>query len=120
MIEETKMKHSVLEKTIEAYLVHKVKAIGGVAEKFTSPNRRSVPDRIVWLPEEKVYEDEHGCQLSAPAHAGARVIFVELKAPGKKPTENQLRDHEKRRAMGFRVEVLDTKDAVDEFIRSVS
>ena len=103
----------ILEKTIEAYLVRQVAKIGGVAEKFTSPNRRSVPDRIVWFP---MY-DQTGRQLSRDF---GHVILVELKAPGKKPTEAQERDHKKRRAMGFRVEVIDTKEGVDEFIASVS
>ena len=64
----------MLEKDIEAAFVRRVKALGGTAEKFTSPNRRSVPDRMVMLP-------------------GGVVVFVELKAPGKKPTEAQARDH---------------------------
>lgn len=86
----------MLEKTIEAALVRKVKALGGIAEKFTSPNRRSVPDRLVTLP-------------------NGRIIFVELKAPGKKPTPNQLKDHERRTALGCDVRVIDTLEAVDAF-----
>lgn len=83
----------MLEKQVEAYLVKRIKLLGGMAEKFTSPGRRAVPDRIVTLPN--------------------RIIFVELKAPNKKPTENQLRDHERRRALGQTVLVLDSKEAVD-------
>ena len=109
-----------LEKTIEAYLVRQVAKIGGVAEKFTSPNRRSVPDRLVLLPGDMVSEDEYGCQLARPWRVQGDIIFVELKAPGKKVSEAQQRDHDKRRAMGFRVEVIDSKEGVDEFIRSVT
>lgn len=83
------------ESTIEAYLVRRIKALGGMAEKFTSQGRRSVPDRLVSLPDGKI-------------------IFVELKAPGKKATENQQRDHERRRALGFTVLVLDSKEAVND------
>ena len=86
----------MLEKHIEAALVKRVKALGGMAEKFTSPGRRSVPDRIVTLP-------------------GGRVVFVELKAPGAKPTDNQQRDHERRRALGCDVRVIDSMGAVDAF-----
>ena len=86
----------MLEKTIEKALVNKVKALGGMAEKFTSPNRRSVPDRIVTLP-------------------GGRIIWVELKAPGKKPTEAQSRDHERRRALGCDVRVIDCLGDVELF-----
>lgn len=45
---------TVLEKTIEAALVKRVKALGGMAEKFTSPAKRSVPDRLVTLPGGKI------------------------------------------------------------------
>ena len=81
----------MLEKTIEAAFVKRVKDLGGVAEKYTSPNKRSVPDRIVMFP-------------------GGRMCFVELKAPGKKPTELQERDHAKRRAMGFQVFVINSME----------
>jgi ribosomal protein S6 len=83
----------MLEKFIEAALVKRVKELGGTCEKFTSPGRRSVPDRIVTLP-------------------GGRIVFVEVKAPGKEPTELQDRDHERRREMGCEVVVINNiKDA---------
>lgn len=80
-----------LEKDVEQTLVRRVKALGGLCEKFTSPGRRSVPDRIVTMP-------------------GGRIIFVELKRPGQKPTEAQLKDHERRRALGCDVRVIDNKE----------
>jgi hypothetical protein len=86
----------MLESKIEAAFVKRVKDLGGVSEKFTSPNKRSVPDRIVMFP-------------------GGKILFVELKAPGNKPTEMQQRDHEKRRAMGFTVLVIDSLEAVRAF-----
>lgn len=81
----------MLERDIEAHLVKRVKEAGGIAIKFTSPQRRSVPDRIVLMP-------------------GGVVWFAELKAPGKKPTEAQEREHARLRALGFRVEVIDSKE----------
>ena len=60
----------MLEKAVEAALVRRVKVLGGLCEKFVSPGRRSVPDRLVTLP-------------------GGRIIFVEIKAPGGKPTPQQ-------------------------------
>lgn len=42
---------TVLEKQIERYLVDRVKALGGVAYKFTSPAHRGVADRVVCLPD---------------------------------------------------------------------
>jgi len=86
----------MLEKGIEAALVKRVKALGGMAEKFTSPNKRSVPDRIVTLP-------------------GGVIIFVELKAPGKLPKPLQQRDHDIRRVLGCDVRVIDTIEGCNAF-----
>ena len=83
------MKDIMLEKTIEQALVKRVKELGGMAEKFVSPGRRSVCDRIVTLP-------------------GNTIIFVELKAPNKHPTPLQELDHERRRALGCDVRVINT------------
>jgi len=80
-----------LEKDVEAALVRRVKALGGLCEKFASPGRRSVPDRIITMP-------------------NGQIIFVELKAPNKKPTDAQLKDHERRRALGCDVRVIDNKE----------
>lgn len=77
-------------------MCRRVKALGGTCEKFTSPGRRSVPDRLITLP-------------------GGRVIFAECKAPGKKPTELQAKDHERRRALGCEVYVIDSPEAADAF-----
>lgn len=84
------------ESYIERKLCEKVKNLGGKCEKFTSPNNRAVPDRIVTLP-------------------GNRIIFVELKAPSKKPTKLQALDHEERRALGCDVRVIDSTEQVERF-----
>ena len=86
----------MLEEDVENALVRRVKKLGGTAEKFTSPGRRSVPDRLVTMPD-------------------GTIIFVELKAPGKKPTEKQARDHERRRKMGCDVRVIDSVEAARAF-----
>lgn len=86
----------MLERDIERALVARVRSLGGIADKFVSPGKRSVPDRLVTLP-------------------GGRIVFVELKAPGKKPTELQMRDHEKRRALGCDVWVIDNVEAARAF-----
>ena len=90
------MKDIMLEKTIEQALVKRVKELGGMAEKFVSPGRRSVPDRIVTLP-------------------GGVIIFVELKAPNKNPTPLQELDHERRRALGCDVRVINTLEGARAF-----
>jgi len=79
------------ESTIEKHLAAEVKKAGGIAYKFVSPGRRSVPDRLVLLP-------------------GGRLVFVECKAPGEKPRPDQLREHKRLRALGFNVVVLDSKN----------
>ena len=86
----------MLERDIEKALVKKVKSLGGIAEKFTSPAKRSVPDRLVTLP-------------------GGRIIFCELKRPGGKPTDAQKRDHLKRRLLGCDVRVIDNFELIDGF-----
>lgn len=79
------------ESLIEKHLVAEVRKAGGIAYKFVSPGRRSVPDRLVLLP-------------------GGRLVFVECKAPGKEPRADQLREHERLRALGFSVVVLASKN----------
>lgn len=86
----------ILERDVEKAFVKRVKALGGTAEKFTSPARRSVPDRLVTLP-------------------GGKLVFIELKRPGAKPTANQTLDHERRRALGCDVRVIDTVEAANAF-----
>lgn len=83
----------MIESKIEAYLVKRCKEIGALCDKFTSPQRRGVPDRIITF--------------------GGRVLFVELKATGKKPTAAQARDHERRRAAGAEVVWLDSIEGAE-------
>lgn len=102
MLELDNVERKVLEKTIENAVCRYAAKYGIVAEKFTSPGKRSVPDRLMLVP-------------------GGKVFFIEFKAPGKKPTELQLSDHKKRRAMGFTVLVIDDvkkgKRMIDEVMK---
>ncbi|MEB1809043.1 MAG: VRR-NUC domain-containing protein [Bacillaceae bacterium] len=88
------------ERDIENYLREQVKKIGGRAYKFESPGNAGVPDRLILLPR-------------------GRVEFVELKAPGKKPTALQIAQHRKFEKLGQNVLVIDSKEKVDEFIARV-
>ena len=88
------------EKAIEEYLRNRVKASGGIAYKFTSPGNAGVPDRLVLLPD-------------------GRVVFVELKASGKKPTALQELQQKRIAGLGFKVLVIDSKEQVDEFIKEM-
>lgn len=80
------------ERTIERALVRTVKARGGEVRKVTWQGRKGAPDRLVLLP-------------------GA-LVWVELKAPGKVPTKQQLREHARMRSMGQRVLVIDDLEMV--------
>lgn len=89
----------VRESDVEAYLKRQCTAHGWTSEKFKSPNKANVPDQIVSIGDSEVF-------------------FVECKAPGRKPTPGQLRDHERRRAAGYRVYVADSKDIVDSIMNT--
>lgn len=84
------------EHEVEADLIAAAKRAGGECRKLRWIGRRGAPDRIVFLP-------------------GGRIIFFELKAPGKAATfpanaheRRQAREHERMRAVGQRVEVVDS------------
>lgn len=89
------------EKDIEKYLTDRVRKTGGRAYKFVSPGNAGVPDRIVLFPE-------------------GRITFIELKAPGKKPTPLQMAAGRKIEGLGFSVLVIDSKEGVDQFIQEIS
>ncbi len=88
------------EKDIEKKFREAVKAEGGIAFKFTSPGNAGVPDRLVILPQ-------------------SRIGFVELKAPGKKPTKLQERMIGQLQELGCFVCVLDAPEKIQEVIRGI-
>ncbi len=105
------------EADIEKYLVARVKLRGGEVRKVHWIGRRGAPDRIVMLP-----GMEHPECIDYDI--AARTIWVELKAPGKKATfpanaheRCQAREHERMRAVGQRIEVVDSFEDVDEVLR---
>ncbi len=98
------------EAKIESYLVEQIHLLGGTAEKFVSVGKRGAPDRLV-------------CWGRAPGdYTGfpppVWVEFIETKAPGGKLSVPQIRDHAKRRAMGFLVHVIWTMEQAEEYLRS--
>lgn len=90
----------MLEKQIERYGCKYAEANGVAAYKFTSPARRSVPDRIYLAPIPEWLRPIIAKYLR----------FGEFKQTGKKPTPPQEREHARLRSMGFVVEVIDNKD----------
>lgn len=90
-----------LEKNIEVYLAQRITKRKGMTLKFVSPGHAGVPDRLVILP-------------------AGKVIFVEMKRPGEKPRPLQLKVMEKLKNLGCDVRVLDSKEAVNDFVEEVT
>lgn len=84
----------MLESRVENYLKNKVEKLGGKAFKWAPIGVTGVPDRMVLLP-------------------GGRIIFVELKAPGKKARKLQEYRAKQLKELGFQVECLDTVEKID-------
>lgn len=84
------------EKDLEAALVTGCKRRGGMAVKLTSQFHRGLPDRLVLLP-------------------FRTVAFVELKSTGCKRTALQEVAGQQLEALGFRVFVVDSTEALMEF-----
>lgn len=89
------------ESKIEKYLVKRVKELGGEVRKVNWIGRRGAPDRIVMLPIPKAIR---------------QTIWVELKATGIRAKPHQVREHNRMRKMGQRVEVIDSFERVDEVL----
>ena len=87
----------MLEKQVEAYLVKRVKALGGMAYKFTSPAHRGVADRIVCLPNGSTW-------------------FVEVKTEGGRLSELQKVFAADMARMNQKYVCLWNKEQIDEFI----
>lgn len=105
------------ERDIEKHLVNRVVQLGGEVRKVEWIGRRGAPDRLVMLPEQEVKLHDPRLDRGYITHTNpAQTIWVELKAPGKKPEPHQMREHERMRAMGQRVEVIDSIEGVEELL----
>jgi hypothetical protein len=110
----------VRESEIEAYLVKRVKELGGECRKIAWIGRRGAPDRLAMLPERRKqvrHDGPWGTRYDNKLVSAAQTIWVELKAPGVKPEPHQLREHERMRKMGQRVVVIDSIEGVEELLR---
>ena len=81
------------EKLVERKLVELTKINNGMCIKLLCNHILGLPDRLCLFP-------------------GGKLAFVELKTTGEKPKRIQIFMHKKLRALGFRVEVIDTVDGV--------
>ena len=92
----------ILEKDVEARLTLGVEKLGGKCVKFIPDLMPGMPDRLILLP-------------------GGTAIWAELKRPvGGRLSELQKYRHKFLRDLGFRVEVVWTKEAADEFLQSLT
>lgn len=88
------------EKVIERKLVEAVKLKGGMCIKLLSDYITGLPDRLCLFP-------------------GQKAIFVELKTTGEKPRKIQVFIHNRLRALGFRVEVIDSVEGINSLMDSI-
>ncbi|MGM9871335.1 MAG: VRR-NUC domain-containing protein [Muribaculaceae bacterium] len=91
----------VSEKSIERYVVTQSRSRGLFCLKYSNPALAGFPDRIIVLPD-------------------AKVVWVELKSAGRRPTELQNIRIARLRDMGHRVEVIDSKDGVDRLLNDIT
>ena len=94
------MKQIDSEKLVERKLVELVKINNGMCIKLLCDQLTGLPDRMCLFPNHKI-------------------VFVELKTTGQKPKRIQLFIHGKLRALGFRVEVIDSIEGVEQFINNI-
>ena len=94
------MKRTDSEKVVERKLVGLVKINGGMCIKLLCDQLMGLPDRLCLLPNNKM-------------------AFVETKTTGRKPRRVQAYIHKKLRALGFRVEVIDSIEGVEQFIDNI-
>lgn len=90
----------MLEKKIESALVGACTTEGWQPIKLNSSSCRGLPDRLILMPD-------------------GRVVFVELKAPGKKPRALQKLCHRKLTSLGFKVYVIDSIEQIGGFVDEI-
>lgn len=94
------MKSVDSEKLVERKLVELVKINNGMCIKLLCDQLIGLPDRLCLFP-------------------GHKIAFVELKTTGQKPRRIQAYMHKKLRALGLRVEVIDTVEGVIKFVENI-
>lgn len=88
------------EKLVERKLVELVKINNGMCIKLLCDQLIGLPDRLCLFPNHKM-------------------AFVETKTTGQKPRRIQAYMHKKLRALGFRVEVIDSVEDVINFVEDI-
>jgi hypothetical protein len=91
----------VKERTVEQYFISAVTMSGGAVRKIKWLGVDGAPDRLAGWP-----NGRHG--------------LVELKRPRGTAEPHQLREHAKLRNMGFRVDIIDTRELVDAYVKEMT
>lgn len=88
------------ESQLEKILCDTVKEMGGMALKFVSPGRAGVPDRIILMPNGKIY-------------------FVEMKSPRGEVNPIQEYVFEKFEKLGSKVHIINSVEAIKNFRQKI-
>lgn len=86
----------MLERDVERYFINQIDLIGGETRKMQWVNRANAPDRFV------MFNGPH---------------LVELKAPNEMPRLGQVREFYRMKQLGCPVDVLDSKEMIDRWVR---
>lgn len=86
------------EKLLERKLSVSVQKLGGISIKLVATYLVGLPDRICLLPQ-------------------GRMFFAEIKTTGEKPRKIQVIVHNKLRALGFKVVVIDSTEQLNQIIK---
>lgn len=89
-----------MEAKLENKLRLKVKALGGYAWKWVSPGTTGVPDRIVFMPEGKIY-------------------FVEMKWGKNGLSPQQKIVHRILKSLGMKVYTIATNEELENFLDEI-
>ena len=94
----------MLERDVVKYLAERAEQRGVLRRALEWRGRNDAPDQVLMFP-----DDYTGVAVGPGA-----TVWVECKATGESPRPNQAREHNKMRAAGQRVEVVDSRESVDE------
>lgn len=87
------------EKTLDKKLVRKVRELGGLSIKLSALHFTGLPDRMCLVP-------------------GGKIAFAEMKGTGEEPSRIQKTVHKKLRGLGFVVDVVDSTDTLNIFLKN--
>lgn len=91
-----------------------------VTEKTLDKDLKKRSEKLGWWCMKLVFTAFTGAPDRMLIGSGGRIIFAEIKTPGKKPTARQLWVHGKLRDFGFEVWVVDSEEILNKLIDRLS